>query len=80
MALNSVYDFLLLINQQIQNREQLRVFLSKAEALVVVAMRGDFLDNPSVIVYQYLWVLNELIEQASKLNEDSLSILLHRNS
>ena len=76
MAANSVYDFLALINQQVDNREQISASLSKAEALIVVAIQGEVVENLAVIVYEYLWVLNDLIEQALKLNEDSLSVLL----
>lgn len=75
MAINSVYDFSELINQQIENREQASTILSRAEALLVVAINNEFLTNSTLIVYEYLWILNDLIEQALKLNDGSLDTL-----
>lgn len=76
MAMPSVNDLLRIINQEIESREILSEHLSKAEALAHITISNDFLNYPVVILYYYLLVLSDVIEDARKLNELSLNSLL----
>ena len=76
MAETSVSDFMSLINQQVNSREELNICLSKAEALISVALSSDLTELPEVIIHEYLWTLSDLIEQAVKLNGNEIGFLL----
>ena len=78
MAEYSVSYLLNLINAQVKLLENINTCLSKAEALAQVALGDDFLAYPEVSIYNFLWALSDIIEQAKSLNEKSLNILLKR--
>ena len=78
MAEYSVNYLLNLINAQVKLLENINTCLSKAEALAQVALGDNFLDYPNVSIYNFLWALSDIIEQAKSLNEKSLNTLLKR--
>ncbi len=80
MAEHSITQLLSLINRQLDSQETLNTYLSKAEALMQVAMSDDFLSYPRAATYYYLWAVSDIIEQAQKLNEESLNFLLNNIS
>jgi len=66
-----------LINHQVDFHETLTTYLSKANSLLQLAMKNDtFFSSPPSILHDYLWALSDFVEQARKLNEDSLDFLL----
>ena len=75
MAANNLPDLKQIINQQLESRERLREYLSKATALMHVALENDFLRHPELVAYFYLWTLSDLLEQARDLNEQDLKLL-----
>jgi hypothetical protein len=76
MARLSVPQLLKTINQQIYSQEQSSMALSKAEALLEVALTADFQSRDSATVYHYLLIINETIEQAKKTQEQTIDSLL----
>lgn len=67
-----------LINQQVEDQELLSEYLLKAEALTQIALVEDFLEQPAKILYYYLWALNDIVERARVMNEQSLSVLMKK--
>ncbi len=78
MAEYSVNYLSNLINEQIESRENLNEFLSKAVALSSITLSGDFLAFPQVTLYCFLWGLSDLVEKARELNEQALNLLIAR--
>lgn len=76
MANSRITQLSSLINQEVNSREVLKEYLSKAESLAHIALNGDFLTHSKTILYFYFWVLSDIIEQAKILNERSLDTLL----
>lgn len=76
MAESNVTQFSSLINQQVESREALNEYLSKAEALTQISMGDDFLEHSPVILHYYFWILSDIIEHAKTMNENSLDVLL----
>jgi hypothetical protein len=76
MAGYSVPQLLSIINRQVGSQETLSEYLSKAEALVYVAMNDEFFNYPELIIHNYLWTLNDILEKAKQVNEEALNILL----
>jgi len=72
----SLSQYRLLINRQIQVQNSVRDQLSKAEALTKVALETHFLKFPQFIIHDYLWVINDLIEDALGLGEKGLDSLI----
>jgi hypothetical protein len=80
MADIRVADFLSLINRQIQAQEKIEACLWKLEALVTIAVTSDcFYDFSEHILHNYFSVAGDLIEEAAKINQSSLSEL-HKQS
>jgi len=80
MATNSLTDLISFINLQISTQETQREHLSKAKALISVALGEDFVNFEKSVIYDYLWVLNDLIAAAHDLGEKTLSAMLQINS
>lgn len=81
MADNSVSDFSSFINHQIRAQEEIETCLWKLEALIVAPVTsGDFYGLSKLILHNYFSVLSDLIEAASKANEESLSELLRQKN
>lgn len=78
MADYRLNELLPLINQQVEYQEIIRDHLSKAEALTNVSLMDNFLDSPKSTLYNYLCILNDIVEETRKLNELSLNRLLKR--
>jgi hypothetical protein len=76
MAENSLTDLVLLINHQTSHQERLSEHLSKAQALLNVALGEDFLNYNKSIINDYLSTLSGLIEQAKMISEQLLDTLL----
>lgn len=80
MADIRVADFLSLINHQIQAQEKIEACLWKLEALITVAVGADsFYDFSEHILHNYFSIVGDLIEEATKVNQSSLSEL-HKQS
>ncbi len=76
MAQNSLTDLMALINNQICSQETLVECLSKAQALIYVAIGNEFLDHEPCTIHDYLWALSDFIEQARSLSEHVRDALL----
>jgi hypothetical protein len=72
-------DWTSLIKDEINSREVLIEHLSKAKAMIHVALNGDFLNFEKLLINDYLWALSDLIERASRVNEQSLNSLLRQS-
>lgn len=72
MTPHSLSDYASFINTHIDHQEALAECLTKAEALIYVALRDDFLDSPETLISHYLWTLSDLIDQAKGINEKEL--------
>ena len=76
MAVHRVDEFLLLINQQIAYQEKIEVCLWKLEALISVTVLTDaFRELPEIILHNYCSVVIDLLEEATKSNQESLNNL-----
>lgn len=75
MAEHSLNEVLEIINQQVKSQELLREYLSKATSLIRMALEGDFLAHPALIVYHYLWALDDFVEKAREACESALEHL-----
>jgi hypothetical protein len=80
MAEHSVNHLSSLINQQIDYQEDLSEHLSKADALAKVALSNDFFDTSDEIKRNYFWALNDIIDSAKMINEQTLSLLFERKT
>lgn len=77
MAIDMLTQLSSLINHQVDSHETLGTYLSKADALLQVALENDgFLVCPTTIPYYYLWVLSDIVGQAKAFNEEALNFLL----
>lgn len=76
MADNRINEFSSLINQQIKSLEIFNEYISKAEAILHLALQEDFLDNPKSVIHDCLWLLSDLVVQARQLNSVALDVLL----
>ena len=80
MAINSLTDCALIIEEQLAAQEKLSEYLCKAEALACVTASDDFLDYKPSIIHAYLWALGGIIEEAKTLNEQVLNRLLKKTT
>jgi hypothetical protein len=76
MAIDMLTHLSSLLNRQIHSHETLNTYFSKIEALLEIAMGEDFLRCSESTAHDYLWTVNDLVEQAKGYNQDSLSSLL----
>ena len=76
MASTSVSDFVSLINQQLNSREELNTYLSKVKALINVIIDSNLLDLPETTLYEYLCALSDFTNEAININEGALGLLL----
>jgi hypothetical protein len=74
MAKNSLKQFES-IDHQIELQEKLRESLSKAIALMNIALDENFLNYPKLVVELYFWVIFDLLELIRIENRSTLSIL-----
>jgi hypothetical protein len=80
MADNSVNHLHDLINRQIDYQEDLSDCLSKADALAKLALGNDFFECQNEIQQNFLWALNDIIDNAKVINEQTLSLLFERRT
>jgi hypothetical protein len=79
MAMTSVSDFSLFINEQIKIQEQISTYLRGLEALISVAvMMSNFYDLPERILHNYFSIADGLIEEATKANQASIRELFEQ--
>lgn len=77
MAITSVADFSLFINQQIKAQERVDASLVRLGALIAVTVMSDNFYNLSEnTLHNYFSIADDLIEEAMKNNQASLSGLL----
>lgn len=74
MAKSSLKQFLS-INHQIELQENLRESLSKAIALMNIALDENFLNYPKLVTELYFWVIFDLLELVRVENQSTLNIL-----
>lgn len=74
MAKNSLKQFES-INHQIELQENLRESLSKAIALMNIALDENFLNYPKLVTELYFWVIFDLLELIRIENKSTLNIL-----
>lgn len=72
MATDSLEEFSSFVNQQMLSIEDLNAHLSKASALMEVALRHDFSDFSKKTIHNYLWALHDVIRCAYKCSAHSL--------
>lgn len=72
MAIDRVNEITSLINDQIKFHEKIQEVLIKANALSELSVSEDFLEYDRSLSHSYLWVLSDLIRQASLLHEESM--------
>ena len=70
----------LALKQQIDYQEDLSDCLSKADALAKVALCNDFLECSDEIKHHFLWSLNDIIDNAKMINEQTLSLLSEKKT
>lgn len=75
MAIDRVNEIASLINDQIKFHEKIQEVLIKANALSEISVSENFLDHDRSLSHSYLWVLSDLIHQASLLHEESMFYL-----
>ncbi len=76
MADHSLKELSALINQQVTSRENLSIQLLKAKALLDIALDDHFSTHSTALIYAYLLTLDDVVEKARALNEESLDRLL----
>jgi len=76
MAKHSLNELWELINQQASSIETLGIQLLKAKALLGIVLDANFLAHSESIKHAYFWVLDDIVEEASVLNEQCLDALL----
>lgn len=76
MAMSSVSDFSIFINQQIRVQERIEAYLWRLEALMAVVTMNDFYDLPKHVLHNYFSIADDLIGEAAKANQASINELL----
>lgn len=76
MAEIRVTDFHSLINQQVHFHESVLEYLLKAQALINVALGESSLVCNDTLTYTYLWVLDDVVDNAKNTSEHALNMLL----
>lgn len=76
MANDSVTDFRSLINQQVHFHESVLEYLLKAQTLITVALGENSLGCKDTVTYTYLWVIDDVVNNAKNISEYALNILL----
>ena len=75
MAIHSVNEATSLINRQMAFQEKIEMCLWKLEALIAAVLSGDFYKLSDFILHNYFSVASDLVEQAARANQESLSNL-----
>jgi len=73
MATDSLNEFSSFVNQQMVLIEDLYEHLSKASALMQLALHYDFSEFPPEIIHNYLWALGDIIQNAYTCSVHSLN-------
>lgn len=74
--LNSLSDYLPLLNQQLSLQWTLFDYHRELNSLLKPMLKIDFLNKPKTAVLEQLHVLNSLVKQARSCNVDLLSRLI----
>lgn len=76
MSQHNVPDCIHLLNEQVTALQVLFDHHVKASALLETALDVDFLQHPKSVTHGFLRALNDIIAQASTLNEDLMDAVL----
>lgn len=78
MAQTNLPDFELLIQKQIDDNENITSYLSKAKALLLVALGNDFSNQQQYTISDYISAILECVEHAWQLNTKVVNeLMLH---
>lgn len=69
-------DCVPLLNEQVIVLEGMLELHQKSNALLETALNGDFLQQPLVVIHNFLWVLSDVNQETKRLNEDLLEAIL----
>ncbi|MFT3742407.1 MAG: hypothetical protein QM752_07095 [Gammaproteobacteria bacterium] len=72
MATDSLNHFSSLVNQQMGSIETIHDQLSKANALLQIALHGSFLHYPKSLIHNYLLTISDLLDSAYQQSQQSL--------
>ena len=75
--LNSLSDYLPLLNQQLSLQWTLFDYHRQLSNLLRPMLKIDFLSEPKTVLFQYLQVLASVVKEAKSCNVDLLSRLIH---
>jgi hypothetical protein len=79
MATDSLNEFSSFVNQQMLSVEDTNEHLSKASALMEVALRYDFSEFSEKTIHNYLWALSDVIQHAYSCSARSLNDVFEAN-
>ncbi len=68
-------DYASLLNEQVIVLELMLSLHHKADSLLETALNTDFLQNPTSVIHDYLWILSDVTKEAKTLNEDLLDAI-----
>lgn len=74
---NILSEYFLFINHQIISQEKLLECHLKADSLLKVILESDLSNHSHLTIHNYLWAVNDFVDQAKTLNESLLNILLN---
>ena len=69
-------DYASLLNEQVIVLELMLSLHHKVDSLLETALNGDFLQSPTSVIHDCLWVISDVTKQATVLNEDLLGAIL----
>lgn len=78
MINHNIDEWSILMRQQIDQGENLNEYLSKAEALIQIALNSELVIYKDSIAQNFFWTLSSLIEEAKIMNEESLRLLMKK--
>ena len=68
-------DYASLLNEQVIVLELMLSLHHKADSLLETTLNGDFLQSPTLVIHNCLWVISDVTKQAQTLNEDLLEAI-----
>ncbi|MFT3742077.1 MAG: hypothetical protein QM752_05320 [Gammaproteobacteria bacterium] len=72
MANDSLNHFPSFVNQQMGSIEDIHEQLSKANAMMQVALHGSFLHHSKALIHNYLLIISDLLDNACQQSRQSL--------
>lgn len=77
MDKNRLSDYTSLMKQHLISQEILLEYHSKVEAMVEMLLMKDLIVYPRAKMYDYLWVVSDLVGKARELNEALMDDLMY---